>query len=136
MITPFMSVNCIEGNALVMHACVCVCFPPGGRCSRVDARRSGPGSVIAVEGGRSRAACCAQITERKRAAAMAQADKAERKLQLARDELAKAEAVLRHATTADALADRFRFDAEGTVTHELKADTWEVCPPHPLSPAL
>lgn len=59
---------------------------------------------------------------------MAQADKAERKLQLACDELAKAEAVLQHATTAEALADRFRFDADGTPTHELKDGSWEVLP--------
>lgn len=69
-----------------------------------------------------------QIAERRRAAAMAQADKAERKLQLACDELAKAEAVLQHATTAEALADRFRFDADGAPTHELKDGSWEVLP--------
>eukprot|EP00892_Ulva_mutabilis_P004454 jgi/Ulvmu1/2380/UM130_0013.1 len=66
-----------------------------------------------------------EIAERRRAAAMAQVDKAERKVQLARDELAKAEAVLQHSTTAESLADRFRFDGAGAVTHELKDGTWE-----------
>jgi hypothetical protein len=67
-----------------------------------------------------------QVAERRKAAAMAALDKAEKKLSMARDELARAEAVLRFDSTQAALAERFRFDASGTVTHEFKEGAWVV----------
>lgn len=54
-------------------------------------------------------------------------DKVEKKLSMAREELSKAEAVLQFATTQEALATRFRFSADNTVTHESKDAEWLVC---------
>lgn len=68
-----------------------------------------------------------QVEEKRKAAAMAALDKAEKKLSMAREELAKAETVLQFSTTQEALATRFRFSAENTVTHESKDGEWLVC---------
>ena len=55
-------------------------------------------------------------------------DKAEKKVAAAAEELSKAERVLRHDDARGALADRFRFDASGAATHELKGEEWAVRP--------
>lgn len=79
-----------------------------------------------------------QVEEKRKAAAMAALDKAEKKLSMAREELAKAETVLQFSSTQEALATRFQFSAENTVTHESKDGEWLVCAslPAPVAAVL
>lgn len=66
------------------------------------------------------------MEEKRKAAAMAALDKAEKKLSMTKEELSKAAAVLKFATTQEALATKFRFNAENIVTHENKDGEWLV----------
>ena len=69
---------------------------------------------------------CLQMRAKRKQVAAAAADKAEKRLALAKDELAKAQRVLKHASAQEALAERFRFDSEGNATHECVDGDWVV----------
>jgi hypothetical protein len=67
-----------------------------------------------------------QVQERRRMATQAAADKAEKKLLMAQEELTKAQRVMQFDCIQAALADRFRFDPDGAVSHEHKEGEWVV----------
>jgi hypothetical protein len=67
-----------------------------------------------------------QVEEKRNADAMRAAEKAEKKLEVARKELKRMQRVTQHASARAALAERFRFDTEGSATEECQDGAWEV----------